>query len=129
MKLWSILTLLVALPAFAQTGLDQAVQSYSEGGKLSFDATRGEKAWKAEQTDAQGKTKSCTTCHGQDLTKPGKHAKTGKRIEPMARSVNAERLTDSKEIEKWFKRNCKWVYDRECSNQEKGDFLKFLETQ
>ena len=55
--------------------------------------------------------------------------KTGKVIDPMAPSVNPKRFTDAKEIEKWFKRNCTWTVGRECTPQEKGDFLSYLRTQ
>ena len=46
----------------------------------------------------------------------------------MAPSVNAARLSSRKQIEKWFKRNCKWTLGRECSAQEKGDLLAYLKT-
>jgi len=29
-------------------------------------------------------------------------------------------------VEKWFKRNCKDVLARECTAQEKADFVAFL---
>ena len=57
------------------------------------------------------------------------HVCTGKSIELMAPSVNPKRLTDSRLIEKWFKRNCKWTLGRECTPQEKGDLLVYLQTQ
>jgi hypothetical protein len=55
--------------------------------------------------------------------------KTGKRIEPMAVSVNPQRLGDMAKIEKWFRRNCKWTLGRACTAQEKGDLLSFLRQQ
>jgi hypothetical protein len=57
----------------------------------------------------------------------GKHAKTGKAIEPMAPSVNPKRLSDEKQIRKWFSRNCKWTLGRECTAQEQGDVLLYLQ--
>jgi hypothetical protein len=47
----------------------------------------------------------------------------------MSMKVNAERFTDVKKIEKWFKRNCKDAWGRECTVQEKADFLTFLLAQ
>jgi hypothetical protein len=44
----------------------------------------------------------------------------------MAPSVDAERYTDLGKMEKWFKRNCKWTWGRECTPQEKGDLLEYL---
>jgi hypothetical protein len=73
--------------------------------------------------------RACTSCHSNDLTQPGRHATTGKAIEPLAPSVNAKRLTERRRIEKWFKRNCKWTLGRECTPQEKGDLLSFMGKQ
>ena len=61
-----------------------------------------------------------------NLTATGKHVRTGKPIKPMSPTVNPERLTSSKDIEKWFLRNCKWTLGRECSPQEKADLLLYI---
>jgi len=55
--------------------------------------------------------------------------RTAKRIEPMAPSVNPERLTDPAKIEKWFGRNCEWTIGRDCTTQEKADFLAFIQSK
>jgi hypothetical protein len=47
-------------------------------------------------------------------------------IKPMAPSVNPGRYQDGKKIEKWFLRNCKWTFGRECTVQEKTDTLSWL---
>jgi hypothetical protein len=73
--------------------------------------------------------RSCATCHRTDLTQPGKHATTGKPIEPMAVSVNPKRLTDPAKVEKWFGRNCRWTLGRDCTPQEKANFLSYIESQ
>ncbi len=52
--------------------------------------------------------------------------KTGKVIKPMAASKNPERFQDSKKVEKWFLRNCKWTFGRQCTVQEKIDTLSWL---
>lgn len=69
---------------------------------------------------------SCASCHGQPPTQASKHASTGKRISPLAPAFNAERLTDSVKVDKWFKRNCKDVLSRECTALEKADVLAYL---
>jgi hypothetical protein len=56
---------------------------------------------------------------------PGR-ALTGKTIEPVAVSVTPTRYTDPAKVEKWFKRNCTEVLGRECTPQEKGDWLTFV---
>ncbi len=108
-------------------GVETLQSSYLEQGAGPFSASAGEKMWRKQFLDKKsGKQRSCQTCHGRDLTKAGKHARTGKVIEPLAPSANSERLTKVKFIKKWFKRNCKWTTGRECSAQEKGDFLEYL---
>ncbi len=105
-------------------------QEYMAAGAGPFSATVGHSFWQSKHLDAEsGKERSCETCHGTDLSAPGKHVKTGKMIDPLAPSANATRLTEVKEINKWFKRNCKWTLGRECTAQEKGDLLEFLKDQ
>jgi cytochrome c553 len=69
---------------------------------------------------------SCTHCHMSNPTQTGRHAVTGKTIQPLAPSANAERLTDLAKTEKWFRRNCTEVVGRTCSAAEKADFVAFL---
>ncbi len=124
-----ISTLFICQTAFAQSAQDEAFKAYSENGKLKFDSKRGHVLWTKKHPDKEDKDRQCSTCHTKDLTQKGKHAKTGKVIEPMAPSVNKDRYTKLKKINKWFKRNCKWTLGRECTNQEKGDILKYLTQQ
>ena len=69
---------------------------------------------------------SCASCHGNPPTAAGKHASTGKPIAAMAPAANAKVLTDSARVDKWFRRNCKDVLQRECSAAEKADVLAYL---
>ncbi len=115
----------MASAASATTPIEQRMNDYNTSGNLTFDAKRGEQLWNKKRM-VDGKQRDCNTCHGDDLTRSGEHVKSGKIIKPMAYSVNKERFTKQKKVEKWFKRNCKWTYGRECSTQEKGDLLKYL---
>ena len=118
-----------AVPAaYAENAVDTLLAEYTAAGGANFSADAGKELW-FKQFTTEGEQRACTTCHGEDLTKPGKHISTGKTIEPLAPSANAKRLTDTKEIAKWFKRNCKWTVGRECTAQEKGDVLTFLRDQ
>ena len=74
----------------------------------------------------QGGEWSCASCHGTPPTGPGKHASTGKAIAPLAPAFNTQAFTDTAKVDKWFKRNCKDVFSRECSAQEKADVLAYL---
>lgn len=104
--------------------VDKLLQSYREQGVQSFDAGAGERLWKK---DFGGN--SCTSCHTGSPRSAGRHERTGKPIEPMAPSVNPERLTDIREMKKWLFRNCKSTLGRQCTAQEKGDVLTWLREQ
>lgn len=81
---------------------------------------------KAFFTSRHGSDLSCASCHGTPPTAQGKHASTGKLIEPLAPAINPARFTDTAKVNKWFTRNCKDVLSRECSGAEKADVLAYL---
>ena len=103
---------------------DRMVAAFEVASGKSADAGAGKALW---NRDFNGK--SCTTCHGSNVKKVGQHAKTKKAIDPLAPSVNLERLTEDHKINKWFLRNCKWTLGRECTPAEKGDILLWLSNQ
>ncbi len=102
----------------------EATAKQADRGFRGFSAPRGEQFFKA----THGNEWSCAGCHGDDATATGKHAKTGKLIQPLAPAANAKRFTDPAKVEKWFKRNCNDVLGRACTAQEKGDVLAYLLT-
>ena len=140
MKKTLILTAALLLtPSLVQANaIPEMMDAYKAAGGSSFSAEAGKKMWTKEMPftkkgeNITGRT--CATCHNADLTKAGKHKKTGKVIAAMAPSVpfvamdekDTPRYSEAKKIKKWFKRNCKWTYGRECTAQEKGDFLMYL---
>lgn len=87
-----------------------------------FSAERGAAFFRA----THGGDWSCASCHGEDPRAIGRHATTGKRIQPLAPSVNTARFTRPEKVEKWFARNCNDVLERPCTAQEKGDVLAWL---
>ncbi len=111
--------------------IDEMFDAYQQAGVTSIDPQQGKALWNKPfiTEKSKGKKRSCASCHGLDVTQSGEHLRTGKVIEPMAKSVNDNRFTDSKKIKKWFKRNCKWTLGRECSEQEQANILKYLITQ
>jgi len=126
---------LLISPMVAQANLiPEMMEKYKAEGGSNFSAEAGKKMWTQEFVAKDGSKRSCATCHGANLTKAGKHQKTGKVIAPMAPSVpfvamdekDKPRYSSAKKIKKWFKRNCKWTYGRECTAQEKGDFLMYF---
>lgn len=94
------------------------------------DPAAGAAAWTREHAapDA-GPARSCATCHGADLTRPGRHVATGKPIEPLAPSVNPTRLTDPAKVAKWLLRNCRWTLGRDCTAAEEADFIAYIRTR
>lgn len=119
---------LAVQPALAETPNEilASIQKEAAGipGFQGFSAARGEVFFKAKH----GAEWSCASCHTENPAAAGKHAKTGKAIDPLAPSANSERFTNPKKVAKWFKRNCNDVLGRVCTEQEKGDVLAYLLT-
>ena len=124
-----IVSFIAAPVAMATPATDALLAKYKTEGATRTDAAKAKADWTKEAKAEDGETISCSTCHGTDFTKAGKHRKTHKVIEPMSTRVNAERFTDVKKIEQWFKRNCNDTWGRECTAQEKADFLTFFIAQ
>ena len=119
---------LASQPAFAETP-DQILDSIQAAAKSTpgfkgFSAARGESFFKAKHSEGL----SCASCHTDNPAATGKHEKTGKVIEPLAPSANAQRFSDPAKVEKWFKRNCNDVLKRVCTPQEQGDVLSYMLT-
>ncbi|PIX96910.1 MAG: hypothetical protein CO126_10440 [Hydrogenophilales bacterium CG_4_9_14_3_um_filter_63_34] len=112
---------LAAQPGSALLDTYHAAAMKEEPGFRDFSARRGEQFFHAKHGDT-----SCASCHTDNPKAGGKHAKTGKAIEPLAPVANAKRLSDAAKVEKWFKRNCNDVLQRACTAREKGDFVAWL---
>ena len=69
---------------------------------------------------------ACASCHGEPPTQAGRHARTGKPLQPLAPAFNPKSFTDQERIDKWFRRNCQDVLGRECQAAEKADVLAWL---
>lgn len=93
-----------------------------------FSAPNGETLFKSTHTGGKPDTPSCTACHGQSPLSMGQ-TRAGKPIDPMAVSKNPNRYTEKEKVDKWFFRNCRSVLGRECTPQEKGDYLTFMISQ
>jgi mono/diheme cytochrome c family protein len=124
----TLAVLLVAgAPAHAEAPSDIA-KTYENAarqaapGFAGFSAARGKSFFQS----THGADWSCASCHTDDPRSPGRHAKTGKTIAPLAPAANAERFTSLSQAEKWFRRNCNDVLQRACTDQEKGDVLAYL---
>ncbi len=125
------LGLILALtPVGAQAGPAQqkVLDHYKQQAKAPFSAERGKALFLAKHKGGKPETPSCTTCHTDSPFKTGR-TRVGKDIAPMALSRTPDRYSDLKKVEKWFRRNCRSVLGRECTVQEKGDFLTYMMSQ
>jgi hypothetical protein len=92
---------------------------------LSAEAGR---AFFVKKVEVAGKDVSCSACHTDNPANVGKHNETGKAIKPLAPSANPDRFADRNKAEKGFAKHCHDLYGKDCTPQEKGDFITYLIT-
>ena len=76
----------------------------------------------------KGKQVSCSSCHTDNPANTGKNIVTGKPIKPLSPVVEKSRFTDLDKIEKNFTDHCNDILGRDCTAQEKGDYIAYLLT-
>jgi cytochrome b len=127
------LALLIGLPRRAHAAgplPTQLLREYEAAARAQnpafrgFSAAEGRRFYLAEHTQ-EGERISCASCHTADPRQRGR-TPVGKVVEPLAPAANPDRFTDRRDVEKWFKRNCKQVMGRECTAEEKGHFLAYV---
>jgi len=130
-----LLLLVVAEPGRASTAspvVKKLLEEYARAAQkadpafTTFDAAKGRELYQTQRRNSKNnETISCSTCHTSDPRQSGKSA-AGKIIDPLSPQANPKRLTDEREIRKWFFRNCNQVLERDCTPDEKGNFIQFL---
>lgn len=117
----------IAEPDASRTALLARFIAAAQATEPSFvvSAARGEVLFRTPSTAGKADTPSCTSCHTDDPTRPGR-TRAGKTIEPLAPSAAPTRLVDEATVDKWLRRNCSDVLGRDCSAAEKADLLAFL---
>jgi hypothetical protein len=115
-------TLPGAVRAAGDTTPAQQLERFAAQAGAPGNAARGQAFFAARH----GGEWSCASCHGAPPLDAGRHASTGKRIDPLAPAANPAAFTDSARVDKWLRRNCKDVLSRECSAAEKADVLAYL---
>ena len=115
----TLLAIVLALPLAAAAATPQEI---SRGYAPAASPERGQALF----TGRHGREWTCASCHTANPTVPGRHAGTGKFIEPLAPAANPARLVDAARVEKWLRRNCNDVLGRECTPQEKADVTAWL---
>ncbi len=76
----------------------------------------------------RGKEISCSSCHTGNPAAIGKHITTNKPIKPLAPSVNSARFSDVDKVEVNFEKHCMDVIGKDCTAQEKADYITYLLT-
>ena len=121
---------------YAETRLNdemqQLVDTYAAEARAAnpdfkgFSAEDGKKLFNSSRMHSKKKeSRSCTKCHTKDPSRDGR-TPVGKKIEPISPAVTPKRFTDPKKVKKWFRRNCKWVLERECTPEEKGNYITYM---
>jgi len=122
---------LLSLPlasARAATPLDARLAELAASVPAGFSAERGRVLHERAFAGGKPETPACASCHGDDPRDTGR-TPAGKAVEPMALSVAPQRYADPAKVEKWFRRNCRDVLGRECTPQEKGDWLSYMRSR
>ena len=86
------------------------------------------KAFFNRELTIRGKQIACHSCHTENPANHGKHAVTGKVIQPLAPSANPKRFGNLDKVEKNFEKHCLDIIGRDCTAQEKGNFIAYLLT-
>lgn len=123
------LTLSATIALSAEAGpREDIIAGFMAEGAGPANPANGEAMYNANYGTGKVETPKCQSCHGA-TPQQGGETRTAKPIDPMAVSKTPDRFTDKKKVDKWFLRNCKGVIGRECTAQEKVDFLTFMAGQ
>lgn len=133
-KLSYVLLAVLGFVSFsAQADVTTAAKAASDYGiyakRLNPESTLSAEAGRAfytKKVDVAGKDLSCSACHTDNPANTGKHNETGKAIKPMAPSVNPKRFSNIQKSAAGFTKHCKDLYGKDCSAQDKGDFITYL---
>lgn len=86
------------------------------------------KAFFNRQLTIKGKQVACASCHTANPADTGKNVVTGKPIKPLAPAANPDRFADVDKVEKNFEKHCLDIIGRDCTAQEKANFIAYLLT-
>lgn len=115
------------LATYGETALAEAKNKKSKAAQSQTSFTVGAgREFYLQRRSWQENDFTCSGCHTEDPKKEGKHIETKKPIKPLAPSINPERFTDVKKVEKNFTEHCYDLHDRDCRAYEKGNFITYL---
>lgn len=110
-----------------QSAKEYGVHAKALNPKSTLSAEAG-RAFFTKKVMVGGKDLSCSACHTDNPANNGKHNETGNAIKPLAPSANPARFSDRNKAEKGFSKHCNDLYGKDCTAQEKGDFITYLLT-
>jgi len=122
---------LFSLPVQADVdGAKQFVKQYAalvKGSNPSYvlNAEAG-RAFFIKKHTVNGKQVACTDCHGDNPAAIGKHSETKKKIASLSPAVNPKRFSNLKKTEETFDKHCNDILERNCTSQEKGDYIVYI---
>lgn len=90
-------------------------------------ATDGQ-AFFNQKVTVKGKEVACASCHTANPADAGKHIVTGKPIRPLSPVVNPKRFSNTDKVEANFTKHCNDIIERDCTAQEKGNYIAYLLT-
>lgn len=87
----------------------------------------GRNFFKRELT-LKGQQVSCSSCHTDNPANPGKHIVTHKPIKPLSPVIEKTRFSNLEKVEEKFVEHCNEILGRDCTAQEKGNYIAYLLT-
>lgn len=76
----------------------------------------------------EGKEVSCSSCHTDNPANMGENINTHKKIQPLSPVVNKTRFADLEKTEEKFTEHCNDIRGKDCTAQEKCDYIAYLLT-
>lgn len=110
-----------------QSAKDYGIFAKNLNPKSTLSAEAG-RAFYTKKVVVGNKDISCAACHTDNPANPGKHNETGNPIKPMAPAVNSQRFSSVNKSAAAFSKHCRDLYGKDCSAQDKGDFITYLLT-
>jgi mono/diheme cytochrome c family protein len=104
-----------------------AIAKHIDPASKGQDAEAGKAFFNRELT-IKGKQVACASCHTTNPAATGKHMVTGKPIKPLAPSANGDRFSNLDKVEKNFEKHCLDIIGRDCTAQEKANYIAYLLT-
>jgi hypothetical protein len=128
LALFCFISLSAKAASFAeQFATEYGIHAKQLNPKSTLTAEAG-RAFYTKKVVVDGKDLACSACHTDNPAATGKHNVTGNAIKPLAPSANPERFSDRNKAEKGFTKHCRDLYLKDCTPQEKGDFITYLLT-